>query len=95
MTYHIDSDAILGEQNPDFEEFAGLSRPDEDGQGVVTLIGELVDVVNHGMLDLFHRVPAFQRGVRNPHLPTLVAQTSVCNQSWMPWSIRCAEPAPA
>lgn len=79
MCDDVDGDAISGEYDPDFEEFAGLCRPDEHCQRMVALVAELIGVVNHGMLDLLHGVAALQRTRRDSHIPTLVANSRYCN----------------
>ncbi len=75
MGDYLDCHTVLSEYDTNFKKLTGLSRPDENGQREVTLISELVDVVNDGMLNLLNGIASLQRSVCNPHVPTLVAKS--------------------
>lgn len=73
MSDYVDADAVDGEHHPDFEQFPGLSWTNQDRQRMVTLIAELIDVMDHRVLDLFDRVATLEGCLSDPHAPTLVA----------------------
>lgn len=75
MGDYVYGDPVRGEQYTDVQELTRRSWSDKDGQRVISLVTELIDVVDNGVLDLFNRISASQGCIRDPHNPTLVANS--------------------